>query len=105
MTRRQNLFDRGCLVAVALAMWMSISPASADGADSMRESPDVTHQVPTLSEGHHIALPPIVIPVARPARDLRPVWVGAGLVVIAAVFWWNQRRRASLGQSDRSADS
>lgn len=54
------------------------------------------YQTPTLSEGRHIPLPPVVIPVAPPAPDRRPVWVGAGIVVIAAMLWWNRKRRDEL---------
>lgn len=63
------------------------------------------YQVPTLSEGRHIPRPPIMIPVAPARPDRRPVWVGAGLVVIAAMFWWNQRRRASLERPSRKSDA
>lgn len=51
---------------------------------------------PTLSGSAltdtHVSLPPIHIHQEGP--DLRPVYVGAGLIVIAAVFWWNRRRAA-----------
>jgi hypothetical protein len=50
----------------------------------------------TMSDGSRTPLPPINIPTEKPkpTRDLRPVYVGLGIVLLAAVFWWNQRRRA-----------
>jgi len=44
----------------------------------------------------HVAMPPISVHQKAPA-DLRPVYVGAGLIVIAAVWWWNRRRAAHVG--------
>ncbi len=53
---------------------------------------------PTLSGSAltdtHVSLPPIQVHQDQPARDLRPVYVGAGLIVLAAIFWWNRRRAA-----------
>jgi hypothetical protein len=52
--------------------------------------------VPSLSGSAltdtHVPLPPITLHPDQPGRDLRPVYVGAGLIAIAAVFWWNRRR-------------
>jgi hypothetical protein len=50
----------------------------------------------TMSDGSRTPLPPINIATEKPkpTRDLRPVYVGLGIVLLAAVFWWNQRRRA-----------
>jgi hypothetical protein len=46
------------------------------------------------------ALPPMVIPQDRPADDRRPAYIGAGLIVLAVVFWWNRRRRDRFEQED-----
>jgi hypothetical protein len=40
------------------------------------------------------ALPPIAVAQEDPPADKRPLIIGAGLVVLAAVFWWNRKRRA-----------
>ena len=50
----------------------------------------------TMSDGSRTPLPPMHIPTEKPkpATDYRPVYVGLGIVLLAAVFWWNQRRRA-----------
>jgi hypothetical protein len=46
----------------------------------------------TLDDGGKLA-PIRVDPPATPAPDRRPVYLGAGLVVLAAIFWWNRKRR------------
>jgi hypothetical protein len=55
---------------------------------SVPPAPQLTTPGPSQT---HVAMPPISVH-AEPHRDLRPVYVGAGLIVIAAVFWWNRRR-------------
>lgn len=47
----------------------------------------------TLDDGSRIALPPIRVDQPAPEPDRRPVYLGAGLVVLAAIFWWNRKRR------------
>lgn len=53
--------------------------------------PKPAHDV--LDDGGKVALPPIVVDPPKPEPDRRPVYVGLGLVVLAAVFWWNRKRR------------
>lgn len=57
-----------------------------------------TMSAPTMTEGRHTPLPPMVMPSAEPRRtvDRRPVYVGAGIVVLAGLFWWNRRRKDAL---------
>ena len=45
-----------------------------------------------LDDGSRIALPPMSIPQDAPA-DRRPVYVGAGIVLLAIAFYWNRRNR------------
>src|SRR5205814_8226367 len=50
-----------------------------------------------IGEGTHTPLPPMTVtPTEKPAPDRRPVYVGLGIVLLAAAFWWNQRRRAQF---------
>ncbi len=51
----------------------------------------------SMSDGSRTPMPPIVLP-QQPRRvvDRRPVYVGAGIVVLAGLFWWNRRRREQL---------
>lgn len=48
----------------------------------------------TMSDGSHTPLPPITVRQEDRSTDRRPVYVGAGIVVLAGLFWWNRRRRA-----------
>jgi hypothetical protein len=60
------------------------------------EAPTVHPPAPpaaTMSDGSRVPMPPIVVPADKPTSDRRPVYVGAGLVVLAAIFWWNRRQR------------
>jgi hypothetical protein len=52
----------------------------------------------TMSDGSRIPLPPMVVPGVEAKRtvDRRPVYVGAGIVVLAGLFWWSRRRRQRL---------
>jgi hypothetical protein len=56
-------------------------------------APTMTMGHDTLNPGDKVALPPIVVDPPQPQTDRRPVYVGLGLFVLAAVFWWNRRRR------------
>jgi hypothetical protein len=47
-----------------------------------------------------IKFAPIVVP-RETKRDLRPIYVGAGLVLVAAGLWWNRKQRARLDSSDK----
>jgi hypothetical protein len=38
---------------------------------------------------------------AKRATDMRPVYVGAGVLVLALIFWWNRRRRGKDELYDR----
>ncbi|MBS1123095.1 MAG: hypothetical protein H6Q90_5323 [Deltaproteobacteria bacterium] len=61
---------------------------------------------PRLSDdGARPTLAPMSIPASRPEPDRRPVYVGAGLVVLAAMFWWNRRRRDRYDREDADADA
>ena len=63
------------------------------------EAPPATKQLqPTMTDGSKFTMPPITVPQEEPAKDRRPMYVGAGLVVLAAAFWWNRRARAKFGK-------
>jgi MYXO-CTERM domain-containing protein len=48
-----------------------------------------------MGDGSRLPMPPIVVrqDTSEPASDKRPLFVGAGVVGLAAAFWWNRRRR------------
>jgi len=60
-------------------------------------APSTVPAVPQLStpapSATHVAMPPMTI---QQHTDRRPVYVGAGLIVIAAIFWWNRKRAANV---------
>jgi hypothetical protein len=47
-----------------------------------------------MDDGSRAPLPPMVIAPEPRRTDRRPVYVGLGIMVIAALFWLNRRRRA-----------
>lgn len=87
-----NVFIRGFL-GIALAL-VNSSVVSAAPAITANETPALTDQ--------RVPLPPIVIPVRPTAPDRRLVWIGAGMVLLAAGLGWNQRRRSRLTQRSGS---
>ncbi|HET9987911.1 MAG TPA: hypothetical protein VFQ65_05310 [Kofleriaceae bacterium] len=81
--------DPGADARVAIAL------APAGTAAPERDEP--VHSGPVISEGPRTPLPPMVIrPDTQPDVDRRPVFIGAGIVLLAIVFWWNMKRRAQL---------
>lgn len=57
---------------------------------------------PSMSDGSHIPIPPMVVqPEGQPAIDRRPVFIGAGIVLLAGAFWLNMKRRAKLDEEDQ----
>ncbi|MFT3694557.1 MAG: hypothetical protein QM831_15520 [Kofleriaceae bacterium] len=55
---------------------------------------------PSMSESH-IPVPPMVIqPELKTEADRRPMFIGAGIVLLALVFWWNMKRKAALEEED-----
>jgi hypothetical protein len=79
-------------VRYAAFAWV-IAAASIGSADPIAGP---NYELSTMSESRRPPLPPISVPSAAPTADRRPMWVGAGLVLLAGALWWNHRRRASL---------
>lgn len=82
-------------VALALAPDVAVAvpgepPPSTGGSPT---SPDPTHEPARLDDGSKFTLPPMTIPVNRPAADRRPFYVGAGVILLALGLWWNRRQR------------
>jgi hypothetical protein len=79
---------------------LALPPASAP-----EPPPTDTHAGPTLEparlgDGTHTPFAPIVVPPAPQPADRRPMYVGAGVVLLALVFWWNRRQRDRFERED-----
>jgi hypothetical protein len=81
-------------VTVSLAPPMSLPP---DGSGA--PVPSLRLRT-TFDDGSAIELPPVPVSTPERATDLRPVYVGFGIVVLAALFWWNQRKREKFEKED-----
>ena len=99
--------DRIELAPAAAAGGAAVQPpaAAAEPPATIAPAPDSQQPAPPrLSDGARIVLPPMVIPQDRPAPDRRPAYIGLGLIALAAVFWWNRRRRDRFERSDETGD-
>ena len=79
---------------------ISLEPGAGSGS-STSTSTSTSTTAGTMGVGAHVPLAPIPVPQGEPRTDLRPVFVGAGLILLALVFWWNRRRRARLEAENR----
>ena len=70
------------------------TPPAGSGASAM--APPMTGSAAPLGDGSRTPLPPMTVPQEGRTTDRRPVYVGLGLVVLAAAFWWNRHRRSRL---------
>jgi hypothetical protein len=83
-------------VGIPAAARIAVVPSSATPATATTE-PGAKPSAPTMTEPPpRPTIPPISVPQDDPPADKRPLIVGAGLVLLAAVFWWNRKRRAQL---------
>jgi len=64
-------------------------------------SPDPAHEAARLDDGSKFTLPPMTIPLDRPAADRRPLYVGAGVILLALGLWWNRRQRDRFEEEER----
>lgn len=84
-------------IAACTQALSTIDPGIAPGDRLAIGAPSTMPTVPQLStpgpSQTHVAMPPMTV---KQGADRRPVIVGAGLIVIAAVFWWNRRRAAHV---------
>ena len=80
---------------------VAIDLESGSGTGTGSGSGSTTSTGTSMGEGAHVPLAPISVPQEAPRTDWRPVFVGAGLILLALVFWWNRRRRARLEAENR----
>jgi hypothetical protein len=79
---------------VAIALPTSDTPTPSEPSQTPTPS-NGSH----MDDGSHVALPPIVV-ADQAQSDRRPIYIGAGLIVLAAVFWWNRKRREKFARED-----
>src|SRR5439155_860583 len=75
------------------------SPSSAQPAPTMMSAPPGG----PASGDQRVRLPPMTIAPEARGNDRRTAYVGAGVVVLAAMFWWNRRGRDRFEREDRGA--
>jgi hypothetical protein len=88
---------------IPAARRVALTPATGDrrAQPQMSATPSPTaREAPRLDDGSRFALPPITIPQA-PRSDDRLVYLGAGVIVLAGLFWWNRQRRDRFDREDR----
>jgi hypothetical protein len=68
--------------------------------------PGSSYQLPTMTEvpHDHERIPPLTVSSPEGRPDRTPVMLGAGIVVLAGLFWWNARRRARIDHEEDSDD-
>jgi hypothetical protein len=75
---------------------IALAPAGTPAPEDHSENPG-----PSMSDGSHIPIPPLIIhPDTQPDIDRRPVYIGAGIVLLAGVFWWNMKRKRAEDDED-----
>ena len=107
----EHAVDRAPSAAPAAAREPAARAGAATGEPTESLSPSATMQpvgpevprLPPRLDGSRFKLPPMVIAQDRPGVDRRPIYLGAGLIVLAAVFWWNRRRRDRFEREDGTA--
>jgi hypothetical protein len=72
-------------------------PLAIVGEVSATPTSEPTGESPSqMRDASGVSIPPIVVAPAERETDRRPIYVGAGLVVLALAFYWNRRRREQL---------
>ncbi|MBL9019529.1 MAG: hypothetical protein JNL83_35395 [Myxococcales bacterium] len=70
--------------------------------------PSKSDTAPRLTDGQDVQMAPIRVAPERQEADRRPVYLGGAIVVIAALSWWNRRRREKFEREespDRAGDA
>lgn len=64
-------------------------------------APAMTRSEPArITDGQQVRLSPMTIAQSKPEADRRPIYLGAGIVVLAVAFWWNRRQRERFERED-----
>ncbi len=94
------------ILALAVLCWLAGSlpgpwrpPAAAEPA-TMSPPP---RELSGMDDRERVRLPPMTVALDPPGRDLRPLYVGLGMVVMATAFWWSRRQRDRFERDDDRA--
>ena len=92
--------DTGIPVAdrVAIVVGDAAAPAPAASPPAPSAEPRMQQEPARLEDGDRLRMIPMAVSSSR-ETDRRPVYVGAGIVVLALVFWWNRRRRDEIDRA------
>lgn len=78
--------------------------ATAPTAPTTRTTPTRMTEQPRLGDGAgRTPMAPMTIAPAKREIDRRPLYLGGGIVFLAALFWWNRRRRDRFDREDEPA--
>lgn len=80
-------------IAVTLAEATATPPVAPPGPLELKPQTSIT-------DGQDVHLAPMTIAQAKSDPDRRPIYIGAGIVVLAVVFWWNRRQRERFERED-----
>lgn len=86
--------DTGVPAAARVAITLGPAPAPEPEPSAPRSEPS------RITDGQQVHLTPMTIAQGKPDADRRPIYLGAGIVVLAAVFWWNRRQRERFDRED-----
>ncbi len=93
-TQALATLDTGVPKAERLMITLPAAPAPEPEPPLQRQEPA------RLTDGQQIHLTPMTISQTKPEADRRPIYLGAGIVVLAAAFWWNRRQRERFDRED-----
>ena len=93
------------LVTAPAAQAPAPSASHGDPPSSAQRAPAAMSAAPgePASSDERVRMPPMRITPDPRGNDRRTAYVGAGVVVLAAMFWWNRRRRDRFEREDRGA--
>ncbi len=97
--------DTGVAREVRLALSATAMATAAPTPEPVAD-PAVTRSEPArITDGQQVHLSPMTIAQSKPEADRRPIYLGAGIVVLAAAFWWNRRQRERFEREDEGGGS
>lgn len=74
------------------------TPAPSAPPPGATAEPRMQQEPARLDDGDRVRMMPMAVGSSR-ETDRRPVYVGAGIVVLALLFWWNRRRRDQIDRA------